>query len=444
MVKHPWAPSLQDENQAHLRQISSSTSSTFWDDDHLFESQMSELSFVGFNDDITSFKVEATENELQKTLFDYVTPATGISLWQNAIHGMRSALTQGVTFGTNAAYTVGNILLGGNSSESGFTAPKQMHDCFNLTGVVRWDPAQFVLIRKLQDAPRNLGQVLLMQDIESGHLVAVKKVPTAFCGTSHTDFMTKHAAETEQPWQDVGCLAFLNKVGYEHACKLHGVFRDETFTYMATSFATEGDLQTWCTQHQPYLAINVEECLCPLILRLFESLAQLHDLSIVHGDLSLENALLTSEGVEGERQLKLIDFGMSSSQRFRKASNVRGKAIYMAPELCMAGKYDGFLADTFAVGVMVFTLTVGDYPWTSTKPFACERFEYFRRYGFDALLELICESNNITTGAALSKDFKQLLKGLLAVNPSERLTLGEEAYQCCSRQSVWDEPWVRA
>merc|ERR1719410_1359629 len=99
-------------------------------------------------------------------------------------------------------------------------------------------------------------------------------MPTQWFGTSHADFIACHSKETEQPWQDLGCLTFLNMMGYEYACTLHGVFRDADCTYIVFSWATEGDLLTWITKHRPFMAINAEEHLRPLICELLESVTQ--------------------------------------------------------------------------------------------------------------------------------------------------------------------------
>jgi serine/threonine protein kinase len=332
-------------------------------------------------------------------------------------------------------------LTGSSNRESSSMAPEELHSCFDPKWVKPWQPGRFVQVHKLQDAPRNSGQVLLMQDTVDGCKVAVKKIPMAFFGTSQADFLAKHGDEEEHPWRDLGCSTFLSSVGYEHVCNLHGVFQDAEFTYVVMSWATEGDLQSWCVEHRPYSDANAEQLILPLVLHIFESVAQLHNHSIVHGDLSLENVVTTCDSVRNEEQVKLIDFGMASSQRFCR--KISGKSMYMAPEILTREEYDGFLADTFAVGIMVFALTVGAYPWTSTKPGACRRFGYFCEHGLEALLGYISKHDNLPSATRMSEELKHLLSGLLAVNPYERLTLGERVYGRW-RRSVWQESWVTA
>ena len=101
----------------------------------------------------------------------------------------------------------------------------------------------------------------------------------------------------------------------------------------------------------------------PIVGQIFTAVCWLHDLGVAHRDLSLENILLTDNG--GSMQVKLIDFGMSTTQRVCKRE-LRGKQSYQAPEM-HGPEYDAFLADEFALGVVLFAMAVQDYPWTSTK-----------------------------------------------------------------------------
>merc|ERR1719161_2296603 len=76
--------------------------------------------------------------------------------------------------------------------------------------------------------------------------VAVKQMPNWWVLDNHEAFRAQHPNESEMPWQDIGCTHFLNTVGFEDVCTLHGVFRGASYTYVATAFATEGDLFGWC------------------------------------------------------------------------------------------------------------------------------------------------------------------------------------------------------
>ena len=61
----------------------------------------------------------------------------------------------------------------------GRKAPVALHTAFEPKTVSRWEPGRFEMVRKLQDATRNRGQVHLMNDVSSGRLVAVKQIGRA-------------------------------------------------------------------------------------------------------------------------------------------------------------------------------------------------------------------------------------------------------------------------
>jgi len=225
-------------------------------------------------------------------------------------------------------------------------------------------------------------------------------------------------------------------VGYPYICKLHGVFRDDSHTYVASSFIPGGDLHAWC-KRQPPPCIETEPQLRLLAIQMFQAVQRLHDASVVHRDLSLEN-ILVSEPQPGQVEVKLIDFGMATARR-HLTSNTRGKAGYQAPEMHKECEHDGFLVDSFALGVVLFALATRQYPWRSTLPGDCRSFSYVRKHGLRAylqrkqLLQMGSEAASI-----LSEPLVQLLEGLLALDPDKRLTLGENGSQY---GSIWNEPW---
>jgi len=347
--------------------------------------------------------------------------------------------------------------LSGQSAQSAPVDPSKsssLHENFSSAEVRAWDPSGFELIQKLQDAVRNQGEVLLMRDLASNAQVAVKRMPATWVGSSHEDFVVKHPDESEKPWQDIGCVRFLNKIGYEYACQLLGVFRDELNTYVVSSFATEGDLHTWCSGGpKPSLESELEKQ--PVCIEILRAIQQLHDSSVVHGDVSLENILLSqptslnkdgkdngSNGVKNVLQVKVIDFGVASACRHLVYTG-GGRNSYHAPEVHSGERYDGFLADTFSIGVVLYAIMTRDYPWMSTEPGNCPCWGYVQNFGLRSFLDKRRVNDGAATAAeVLSEPLMRLLEGLLAPDPTARLTLGERCFASCGRRSVWDEPWV--
>jgi serine/threonine protein kinase len=338
----------------------------------------------------------------------------------------------------DAQHVAGVVSPESGASSSSRPPPQPLHATFVASEVQAWEASRFETVRKLQDAARNRGQVHLMRDIPENKLVAVKQMPNEWVRRNHTEFVLDHPAETELPWQDVGTIRLLNTMGFEYACQLLGVYRDDKFTYVVTSFASEGDLFAWC-EGGPTAGLERERVVLPIALQILKGIQQLHDMGIVHRDLSLENVLVSQE--EGQQRVFIIDFSMAS--RTRKFRNcVRGKASYQAPELHMDGEYDAFLSDVFALGVTLYAVLLKDYPWLSTRPGGCKCFEYVRKHGFRSYLTKRKLRNSTSRVAEfMSEPLQQLLEGMLALDPKDRLTLGED-FWAGSRRSVWDLAWT--
>lgn len=322
--------------------------------------------------------------------------------------------------------------------EGGDVAPRQLHSAFTASEVERWKEGQFTKVKKVADATRNGGTVWLMKD-KAEQMYAVKQMPNSWIRTSHEEFLKVHPRESELPWQDIGCTRFLNSVNFAYACNLRGVFRSDEHTYVVSQFASEGDLFSAAEAGEPP-GPKREAGFMPIVLEFFSALKHLHDMGIVHRDISLENVLRTKTS-EGKFTIKIIDYGMASTGRL--FSNCpRGKASYEAPDMQGDGEYDAFLSDGFAAGVVVYAMFVKDYPWLSTKPGRCKCFDYVRQEGFRAYCSRRCvRGSNKRIADCISELLLQMLDGMLTIDPSKRLTLGENDWN--GRRSVWDEPWLK-
>jgi len=321
------------------------------------------------------------------------------------------------------------------------TERMSLHDWFDQGEISTLDPNRFQQLRLLQLSERNHGHVDLMWDACKERQVAVKAIPSSWMCASHMDFCSRNPGESEVPWTDLGCTRFLHSMGYSFLCELHGVFRDEQQTYIVNSFATEGDLHSWCSTGPP-IGPKREATIRPVAMQLFRAVQHLHDLNVVHGDLSLENIVLSKSAEGNQLEVKLIDFSMASSQRWqKKKAGGYGKVNYRAPESYTSAKYDGFLTDGFALGVVLYCLSVNDYPWQTSRAGHCRCFGYYRRYGFRAYLrKRRVQRTEVRVADMLSESFMQLLEGLLALDPMQRQTLGERDFVL--RRSVWDEQWL--
>mmetsp|Transcript_69627 Transcript_69627/g.182537 ORF Transcript_69627/g.182537 Transcript_69627/m.182537 type:complete len:526 (-) Transcript_69627:34-1611(-) len=321
-----------------------------------------------------------------------------------------------------------------------------LHSAFNPKEIKPIDPDRFEMLGKVEDAVRNCGKVLLMRDRVEDKLVAVKRMPNEWVRECHSDFVKAYPGETELPWQDIGCNRFLNEVGYQYGCNLLGVYRNETHTDVVMDLASEGDMFRWCEGHLTVPPGPEREAMVrPLARQMIEGVQQLHDMSIVHRDLSLENILLTVDDA-GRQTIKLIDFGMATTQR-RCINENRGKQSYQAPEMHIGKlEYDCFYQDSFSLGVVIFGMAAADYPWYSTRSGKCQLWDFYSQRGLQAFLERRkARKGNLKLVEVFSPHLMALLIGMVQILPEERLTLGESCFDAelgDNHTSVWDMDWL--
>jgi len=289
-----------------------------------------------------------------------------------------------------------------------------------------WHPENFQMVKTLQAAPRNQGQVDLMKDLGRGSFVAVKRMPNAWVTTGHAEFAAAYPDSIERPWFDIGLVKLLHAEGFPYICQPHGVFRDHEHTYVAASFATHGDLFSYLEQG-PRPGIEREDMIRPIVRQALTAVRWLHDLGIAHRDLSLENILLT-EGEDGHPAVKLIDFGAAALTQ--ECSKPSGKPSYTAPEMFLDDCYDAFLSDDFALGVLVFSLAACTYPWNSSRPGACKVFDFVRAHGVMPYFgrRKVGMGDSRRLSEAFSAPLADLIAGLLAIQPEERMTIGERVW----------------
>mmetsp|Transcript_837 Transcript_837/g.2101 ORF Transcript_837/g.2101 Transcript_837/m.2101 type:complete len:404 (-) Transcript_837:360-1571(-) len=302
-----------------------------------------------------------------------------------------------------------------------------------------WDTSEYRFVRTLQDAVRNHGRVDLMR-AKDGHYVAVKRMPCRWMRKGPQEFKEQFPNASEQPWSDLGFVHELNRRQYPYSVQLHGVFRDETHSYVVSGFAADGDLFSWCDR-DPKPGPEREAVMQPLVVQMFSAVRWLHEVGIAHRDISLENILLANNS------LKLIDFGMSTLSR-SCVREVRGKQSYQAPEMHLDAPYDSFLVDTFALGVVVFAMAAQDYPWIATKRNSCQLFEYVNSVGLKRFMERrkLRKGNGAYLSEVFSPPLFELFDGLLSLNAKTRMALGESCWaseETVKRGSVWNLKWLQ-
>ncbi len=126
-------------------------------------------------------------------------------------------------------------------------------------------------------------------------------------------------------------------------------------------------------------------------------------LKVVHRDISPGNILVAKQGVA-----KLIDFGVARFEHRETKTEgdlLKGKLSYLAPET-LSHALVSHQTDLYALGVVLYTLTLGEPPWTSSKQIGRRM-----RGEFDPPSKLM---------ASFPPELEAIILRCMAVDPTER------------------------
>ena len=97
--------------------------------------------------------------------------------------------------------------------------------------------------------------------------------------------------------------------------------------------------------------------------QLVDILIHMNDIKkIAHLDIKSANLLL-----DEKLDLKITDFGCAAYNQIDKLNEYTGTRPYMAPEIIEGEIFDGRKADVFSLGVLLFQIVVGRFPFSSAK-----------------------------------------------------------------------------
>jgi serine/threonine protein kinase len=166
-------------------------------------------------------------------------------------------------------------------------------------------------------------------------------------------------------------------------------------------FASGGDLSTTCGGIEGFQKNNFSE-IKTVLAQMIAGLNSLHKQGLSHGDLKLENVLLSLGTI------KLADFGLSSAAG--KAS--RGTPDYMAPEQLDPFNLKGPAADCWSLGICAWELATGLPPFYASDP----------RLILNSIAQADWE-RDLAPRAPGPRHYQSLLKGLLNPDPKQRFRI---------------------
>mmetsp|Transcript_23714 Transcript_23714/g.66745 ORF Transcript_23714/g.66745 Transcript_23714/m.66745 type:complete len:333 (-) Transcript_23714:741-1739(-) len=245
---------------------------------------------------------------------------------------------------------------------------------------------------------------------KEGVTYAVKVVENS----SLTNEENLEALETE--------IDILRQLSHPHIVALKEVVATPSDTYIVMELLGGGELFNRIVDDGPF----PESKAAALFAQILLAMQYLHDMHIVHRDIKPENILYTEEG---GKDIKLIDFGYAGLWAPDKPlTGLCGTPDYVAPEVLTWYEDDeqgtpyGKGSDLWSMGVLLYVILSG------CSPFSADEEEQLLAQVAEAKYEFYENE-----WAGISEEAKDLVKKLLVVDPTVRLTM----------DAVLEHPWLK-
>ncbi len=182
------------------------------------------------------------------------------------------------------------------------------------------------------------GQVFLAQSFESGQLVAIKAV--------HKKDSSISTSEVKKE------IDILSQVDHPNIVKYLEHFETDHYLYIVMEFCPGGDLFDQVVKRGKFS----ESEAAILMAEILRAVNHCHHLGLIHRDLKPENLMYSKDGL-----IKLIDFGLSITDKAAAEEHMAGTACYISPET-MRDSIVSKASDIWSLGIILHILLSGYMP----------------------------------------------------------------------------------
>eukprot|EP01038_Epipyxis_sp_PR26KG_P008076 gene8076-10939_t len=219
--------------------------------------------------------------------------------------------------------------------------------------------------------------------------------------------INRHGLQDEDELCVIQEVNILKKLDHPNIIHTYDFFEEPKFYYVVLEFVGGGELFDRIVKKTTYTEKEARD----LVITLLGTLNYLHDNNIIHRDLKPENLLLNTK--EDDANVILVDFGFAIEVDGFNVNAPYGTPGYIAPEILENVPY-GKPIDLWSFGVILYIL-LGGYP-----PF----FDENQRALFRKIMRGSYEFHP-DRWSHVSDEAKDLIRGLLTVNPLKRLTVDQ-------------------
>ncbi|XP_056595786.1 NUAK family SNF1-like kinase 1 [Triplophysa dalaica] len=198
-------------------------------------------------------------------------------------------------------------------------------------------------------------------------------------------------------------IEIMSSLRHPHIISIYEVFENKDKIVIVMEYASKGELYDYISERRRLTERETRH----FFRQIVSAVHYCHKNGVVHRDLKLENVLL-----DENCNIKIADFGLSNMYHKDKLlQTFCGSPLYASPEIVNGRPYCGPEVDSWALGVLLYTLVYGSMPFD----------------GGDHKNLIRQISNGEYREPTQSSDARGLIRWMLMVNPERRATVEDIA-----------------
>jgi MAP/microtubule affinity-regulating kinase len=195
-------------------------------------------------------------------------------------------------------------------------------------------------------------------------------------------------------------IKILGKIDHKNIIKIYDTVDASKQLCLIMEYASGSSLHSF-TKTKPNRRIPESDCK-KIFKQVVSAIDYCHQRGICHRDIKMDNIII--DKVLG---IKLIDFGFSTYSKDQLLKIYCGTPSYMSPEIVTKTPYNGIKADLWALGILLYVLLEGAYPFKASS---------------DKDLYRKISKGQYPAPDGISQNAIKLISKLLVIDPNKRVS----------------------